>query len=516
MPAVEARFAAWMISPVVLAVGALFVAYGWIGYIGSDDVAWYYAGARGWIDSFPYVGGHGTIRTPLTIPMALAVVALGLGIAALVLPGLVYGAVMVGALGVWLGRAVSPAVGLAAGLAIVTMPLVAVQASIANIDIVEGSAVMLAVVLLAAAVRGRPSVELFFGAGVLLGIAFLARETAVFAVVAVIAAFIIGFGVARWRYFLSGAGFLAVWLVELVYLAIMTGDPLYRLALARNHDPSQSRAANLEGNLLVHPALDPLVVLLVNQEFALLFWISIPLGIWLCVGTALAPSERRIARLFALFGLVWALGVAALDGALVLNPRYFLVSALVAAVLVGWSLVVLWRRGRHRLVAVLGLGLLAGNIAGTAIENRDFSFGEFALRDLARARPGEIIATDHETWRRAETLLAFEGLDRRIEPEAPVAGRLYLVNRPRVAALTPEMAQRCFGAFASWERIAEAVPERRFPFGILAALGVDRLMPERWWRRLATPHEGVVLYRVTATGSDRACTIGDRPVRARP
>ncbi len=47
----------------------------------------------------------------------------------------------------------------------------------------------------------------------------------------------------------------------------MTGHPLNRWDVAFHHDSHIDRAANLEGDLLVQPAIDPLLVLLVNEDF---------------------------------------------------------------------------------------------------------------------------------------------------------------------------------------------------------------------------------------------------------
>jgi 4-amino-4-deoxy-L-arabinose transferase-like glycosyltransferase len=67
------------------------VAMSWVGFIGSDD-ATYAKGAYGWIDAFPglYVGGHGTIRYLITIPMALSFSIFGENSFGMVLPCLLY------------------------------------------------------------------------------------------------------------------------------------------------------------------------------------------------------------------------------------------------------------------------------------------------------------------------------------------------------------------------------------------------------------------------------------------
>ena len=65
------------------------VALGWTGFIASDDVTFAH-GAYGWLEQFPYVGGHGTIRYTITIPMALAFRMAGEHEFAMALPGLLY------------------------------------------------------------------------------------------------------------------------------------------------------------------------------------------------------------------------------------------------------------------------------------------------------------------------------------------------------------------------------------------------------------------------------------------
>ena len=45
----------------MLLVFLLLVAWAWVGYLGSDDVT-FAIGGYGWLEDFPFVGGHGTIR----------------------------------------------------------------------------------------------------------------------------------------------------------------------------------------------------------------------------------------------------------------------------------------------------------------------------------------------------------------------------------------------------------------------------------------------------------------------
>ena len=74
---------------IALALFVLLTALAWVGFIASDDVT-YARGAYGWIEHFPFVGGHGTIRYPITIPMALSFLTFGGNEFAMVLPALLY------------------------------------------------------------------------------------------------------------------------------------------------------------------------------------------------------------------------------------------------------------------------------------------------------------------------------------------------------------------------------------------------------------------------------------------
>ena len=54
----------------VLLVAVAMMAFGWVGYYGSDDIS-YAAGGRGWLYDFPYVGdSHWTLRHTVVVPMA--------------------------------------------------------------------------------------------------------------------------------------------------------------------------------------------------------------------------------------------------------------------------------------------------------------------------------------------------------------------------------------------------------------------------------------------------------------
>jgi hypothetical protein len=182
----------------------------------------------------------------------------------------------------------------------------------------------------------------------------------------------------------------------------MTGDPLHRYALAFNHDSTLDRAANEEGNLLVHPALDPLLVLLANNEFALLFWLAIPAALALRKG---GMGWRRFAPVAAMGAASFVL-VALLSHKLVLNPRYFTPTATAAAILVAaW----LARMPARRAAAIGGAALLL-NLAMLSLQNNHPRWPSEALAAAAADDPSRLIAADADTMFRARQRLNWAGL----------------------------------------------------------------------------------------------------------
>lgn len=478
---------------------ALLVAWGWVGFIGSDD--WTYAiGAYGWLENFPYVGEHGTIRYPITIPIALSLLTLGEHEFAVVLPSLLY---MVGFLALaWVSvkRAGDGWLAFGALVALITSPLLVVQSSIASVDIVEMFFLFASVNLFWRCVEDGPDAKRLFFAGGLAGLAFLTRETAIFIALFYAIYFAIGYRFHRKHYLWITAGFLAVWAVEVIYLWIMTGDPLYRITIALNHDSSIDRTIDLAGNVILHPAIDPLLVLLANQEFMALFFMAIPLGGWLCFSRSIEPRLQRFARIVAMLGLVWFVTAGAAQKLLPLNPRYFMITCASACILTGIALAVLWQRERKQwTIALVTAFLLGTNLLGIYVENKDSMFGEHTLAKIARERPDSIIYTDPMTRYRADMLLRWEKAQPRILPEPPKPGALYLYNPKWAAHANFMMAENQIAAFQpkpEWERLSSAEPSPPLITNLIEATGLSAMIPGGIWKKLRYRHPPVSLYKV--------------------
>ena len=485
-----------------LAVSALLVIFAWVGFLASDDVT-YAKGAYGWIEHFPYVGGHGTIRYPITIPMALSFVLFGENEFAMVLPSLLY-LILFFVLAWRVVRDVAgPLPAFCALLACVTSPLIAIQSTIANVDVIEMALLFGAWLLCFRCLEQGADKWRLLGAGALTGLAFLTRETAIFVAPYFGLLFLAAHRFNRWQFLWIGVGFLAIWLLELVYLGIMTGDPLYRFNIALHHDPTINRSIDLAGNVIVNPLIDPLLVMLINQEFMLLMFFAIPLGIWLCFGRTIPARLRHFARLVALFGLCWFLCVGAVQKLLPLNPRYFMITATMACVLTGVALGWMMKEGRgiRRLVALGGLALLVGtNLVGIYVENRDPTFGEEKLVEILESRPDAIIATDPMTHYRADLPLRWAHAADRLTSAPPQNGTLYYYNPARSAKPNVKMDASIAPLYQpqpDWLLIEEFAPEQSYLSRVLEQVGIDRSIPPNIWHKLRYRNEPGFLYRVT-------------------
>lgn len=511
LPALASR---WGLAALLLLFVAL-VSIFWVGFIASDDVT-FANGAYGWIEEFPYVGGHGTIRYPITIPMALSFLAFGGNEVAMALPSLLY---MVGALLLaWfaIGNATARnqttrAPAFFALLLVVTCPLFVIQASIANVDMVELFWQFASFILFWYALDDPQPAKKLFLSGVMAGMGFLTRETAIFIAAFYALLFFTGYRLHRKYYLWIVAGFLSVWALELLYLGIMTGDPFYRINISLHHDSSIDRSVDLAGNLIIHPAIDPLLVLLFNQEFMLLFWSAIPAAIALVWRGAGDARSTQFVRLLALFGLVIFLLIGAAQTLLPLNPRYFTVPAFVAALLLGIALsrwVVDFPRAALLLLALL----LGTNLVGNYVEN---PHNQFAARTYAKliSEQKQVITTDPMTRKRANLLLKWEGptADASAKAVPPIPGTLHFWNPVYATSPNALMDARATPSYArpSGVVVGRYQPQPNGSLRLVEAVGLRPLVPVSIWNKLAERHVEVELIRVGPAQPSTTSAEGD-------
>ena len=283
-----------------------------VGFQASDDAS-YLAGALGWLERFPYVGNsHWTLRHTITLPTALFIRLFGLNETAVSLSNILYYVGFLGVNGWFMRKHVG---GLAAALAtalMIGLPGFTVVATYLNSDMPELFFVSSMFWLIVTA-RTRPEERApWVLAGLLLGAAFVTRQTAAAAVAFVGVLFLFSPAVPRSRYLLAAAAFIVVIFADLLYLSLMTGDPLYRLRVDFNHDRVDrfaeaarvARSGGLldkEGNLSVNVYVDPFLALFVSQKYALLFWLG-----FAGAGQRVAAADLRLVARRCYWRLDWA------------------------------------------------------------------------------------------------------------------------------------------------------------------------------------------------------------------
>lgn len=468
----------------VLALGAGVALWlGWIGFIASDD-ALYYQGALRWLTDPPFAGdNHWATRFPLTLTFAGFIALLGRGYAAFAATALLFYAGMVAVTGWSAARIGGERTGWIAALLTATLPVIVSHATTVSVDLVEASAVLLGAALLGGAreeraglgdVReDRAGLAKGVAAGVAFGVAMLCRETTALPLLGLAPLFLLGRPVPRRVLVAAGIGFALVIGAEAVFQWALTGDPLRRYAIAFHHDEHIDRAANLEGNFLLWPPIDPLLVLLVNDDFGLLFWVA---GAALALGTLRrldGEGRARLAIVGAMAGAAFVL-VAVLTTKLVLNPRYFTLPALAAVIVVAaWLARAGWRVRAVVLAGLVGSGLLLASV-GNAHPRWEME----ALVAAAQAQPDEPVAGTPEEVRRAALPIALAGRGR--VSERSRLGGLVVAAEPSAPRGT----------------VLARYPSPPTRLGqVLRALGLERIVPGAIARRMFAPNPTYVLVR---------------------
>jgi 4-amino-4-deoxy-L-arabinose transferase-like glycosyltransferase len=445
-----------------------------------------------------YVGGHGTIRYTITIPMALSFLVFGENEISMALPTLLYGAGIVLLIGSMACRDVGPRAATVIVSVIVTNPILVVWSSIASVDIIEAFFVFSSLYFFHWATSAGVTWPRLLAAGAMAAFGFLTRETTFFLLLFYGVLCATGWGIPRLRFLIMAAGFLGIWVIEVLYLTVMTGDPLYRINIALHHDSSIDRSVDLAGNFTLNPLVDPLLVLLVNQEFVLLFWMAIPCGLWLLARKRQSGEYGSYIVLFGGLALCWFVSVAAAHNLLPLNPRYFLVSAIGASVVAGLAIYNVIQRSGVKWGGLLLLLLVGGNLAGIYVENRNYMFGERALAEVAR-HAKEPIFTDPMTFHRAKLLLRWDRTLGQVLGEPPVPGSLYLYNPGRAESANPLMQRDVMLQFhpqPDWTLEQQLDPEPKFAAAIVDLLGLDLILPDKIVNALGPGHPGVRVYRL--------------------
>ncbi len=455
---------------------ALAITIGWTGFMASDD-SLYFAGADRWLNQPPFAGdNHWTTRFPLLWSFTAMLAVFGRNFGAFAATALLWYGVLIGLVGLFAARIGGARTGWIAALIAATLPVIVVNATTVGVDLLETALLLGGAWLLGEAGTGANRRALIRGlvAGMCFGTAIVCRETSLLALVAMGPLFLIGRPVGRGVLIAAGVGLALVLGGEALFQWALTGDPLRRYTIAFNHDSHIDRAANHEGNFLLNPAIDPLLVLLINDDFGLLFWIAALGGIALFRGGSPIAHAGPMVVLAAMALASFVL-VAILTEKLVLNPRYFMLPAILAVVVAALWLSKL--KGRWEW-PILG-GMLAINLLMLSVGNAHPRWEMEALIEASRTHPNEVISGDPVMVRRAKLPMEFAGrTNTRYAPAA--SGKLV------IAPISTAPAGQIITRYPS--------PPTRLGAAV-EAVGLRDLVPGALHRRMFAPNETMVLVR---------------------
>jgi 4-amino-4-deoxy-L-arabinose transferase-like glycosyltransferase len=500
------RMAALDVALLVALVG--FTSWlGYVGFIASDD-GYYSEAAIGWLDHFPYVGiKHWGLRHAVVLPVALSFWVGGVSELTMMLPTKVYLLLLILVTYGCLARLVERRTALLAAALIALTPMFILPSSPSD-DPVECFFVVASLWTFYFGSGARTSVALLLLSGICAGLAFVTRETSAIIALFYGILFLLGWRLARAYFFLIASGFLAVLAIDTVYLASMTGDPLYRFhismsALTNSNPLDPNNAAkypvpnglNTIGLIATPRLIQPILMLVTAHEFGPLFFLVVPAGLWLWKNHRRHEPQFQIGLLWGLAGLIWFMTlsyVLVMLNILYPDPRYYNVT-----VYSGELIVAFWLRavGRQRISIGLIALLSAGDLLMIYLDNKNVIFGEKTLVTVARASD-EPIYTDPATLNGAKFLLKHTSMGHNVIAGLGPAGALFFYNSSPTRFEFYRGSIEKFEPRATWTLLQSFDEQRKLSARILRASGLEAVLPAGVARKLDPPLHHCFLYRL--------------------
>jgi len=480
----------------------------WTGFIASDDED-YAAAGLGWLHEFPYVAqGFASLRTVTVLPIAATVGLFGEREFSVVLSTCIFLALTASLTLAMLSRFIGVTAALIACSLMVTIPLLALTATIPSADLPELFFVAGSFWLFWTACRQEPRAMLLFLSGIAAALAFSAHEVTMALLLFYGVLFVVGYRIPRAQYRIIAGGFLLIIGLECTYYLAMTGEPLHRFKLLLLgvvvHDRVEVGFLDIAsgGTLHVWDPIDPIVMFFTQHDLGALAFFAVP-AMWSTLKRRAHQSPANTAaRLLILLGLIWFLFSAIALRNLVLLPRYYMVSAYCVFVVTAIWAAQLWRS--HRKAVTFGATtFLLINMAAIAADNKDPRFGERALVEYLRESSGPVY-TDPMTAAKAKWYCRWAGQDSsRILANAPPKGGVYAFNPKnlqRPHRLLPPESVRLFTPCTSWPVIFQRTEPEKWPGRVLDHLGLASRLPTSIYRRLSTPNPSLIVFRADSPG----------------
>ena len=479
---------------------------GYVGFIASDDGS-YSEAAIGWLDHFPYVGiNHWGLRHTVVLPVALSFWLGGINELTMVLPTKVYLLLLIQLTYGCLSRLVERRTALLASALLALTPIVILPSSPSD-DLVECFFVVASFWAFYFGSGARTSPALLLLSGICAGLAFVTRETSAIIALFYGILFLVGLRLPRAYFFLIAGGFLAVLAIDTVYLASVTGDPLYRFHISIGAvtsdnplDPKSAAALPVRdgldfAGLIAAPRLiQPILMLFTAHTFGPIFFLVIPAGLWLWKNRGLRETQFEIARLWGFLGLIWFLTLSYVLIVLYVDPRYFSVTVYCALLIVAlWLRTLRLQRISFGLIALLSLG----DLLMIYLDNKSLMFGEKTLVAVARASD-EPIYTDPATFNGSKFLLKHIATGHSVVADlAPPGGLFFYNSSPARLEFYGDSVGK-FQPRAIWTLLRSFNEEPKLSARILRASGLEAFLPTGVAQKLDPPLHHCSLYRLPA------------------
>ncbi|MEA3458604.1 MAG: hypothetical protein U9R21_08005, partial [Candidatus Thermoplasmatota archaeon] len=350
------------------------------------------------------------------------------------------------------------------------------------------------------AISKQQHFKLLILAGILMALAWYTRVTAIGLGLFYLILFIKGWGGKRSRYVYVAAVFLLLIGAECFYFLCLEGNPIHRITTVLHTHMGGGGGGKLPGtgNVVAEALglhiLEPFLVLLFNQEFALLFWFAIPAMLLGLRYKSWQTHEKRIFFYISFLCLVWFVFVSYLMPGRLL-PRYYNVAVVTACIAMGIFISNIFDRRRVLSMSILAT-IISFNMFSVYVENKDPLFGECSLLELS-LKYDETIYTDPYTASRASFLLETEGKSVGISTPISVPdGSLYFYNPNRVLeGHQPKGFSEKYSPLKTWKKLETISQERKLIGIILEKLNLNSYVPTSIYKKLNCPNGPVHLFR---------------------
>ena len=199
-------------------------------------------------------------------------------------------------------------------------------------------------------------------------------------------------------------------------------------------------------------------------------------------------------------GITYFLFVA-VNPKLYLVPRYLIVVAWCASIIVGWWLASRWAEDRRLAAVVVSLAVLAGFVA-LSVENTNPRFAERQLLSWVALHPNQPVHTDPETAIRARYYFRFSGQSMdAVRTERPPPGSTVRAQRGSSPAVRDNATMQGSRSRLQADTSLDSACNRRkrHPSCIgrlIRIAGLEGLVPRDISNRLFAPGGRVTVYQV--------------------